>query len=104
MKATPLGNNRYELSSGQIMSNVHGANQCRGEHCGIHRPSNHHMLDWVQAWHFDRMVRVCEHDIGHTDPDSFMGDCAFDCDGCCVPATPDQMLVELLSMKDDLTS
>jgi len=78
---------------------VHSKEDCEGEYCCIHNPSDHHMKDWPTCWRQDRgmMERICPHGIGHPDPD----DIAFKkrvaikykrpsydsgihgCDGCC---------------------
>lgn len=54
--------------------------------CPIHAPSDHHMLSWPQHWRGDRRIieRICEHGVGHTDPDE-QGFGGHGCDGCCVP-------------------
>lgn len=76
---------------------VHPKNKCSGGHCTIHNPSNHRMKDWKMHWRTDRymMERVCEHGVGHPDPDHIeyvrrmKGDVAAEmesihgCDGCC---------------------
>jgi hypothetical protein len=71
--------------------------------CPFHAPSDHHMTTWPIEWRADRMMveRICEHGIGHPDPDTLaynrklekdIGDyigAATDgihgCDGCCAP-------------------
>lgn len=78
----------------QTIHNVHSAFQCEGRACVIHNPSDHVMRDWPHYWREDRalMERICEHGVGHPDPD----DVAFKvslgygseyathgCDGCC---------------------
>ncbi len=87
----------YLTGTNQVVS-VHTENKCAGEHCCIHNPSNHHMKDWPTNWRQDLgiMERMCEHGIGHPDPDAL----AFvrktnpklaealgihGCDGCCCP-------------------
>lgn len=72
---------------------THDESQCSGEYCVIHNPSEHHMREWPLNWRDDKgvMERICEHGIGHPDPD-----CAahneregkaylnvHGCDGCC---------------------
>ena len=85
---------KYETGTGQIV-HVHDKEQCKGNHCCIHNPSDHHMKDWPTNWRSDRylMERICPHGVGHPDPD----DLAFKerqgvdmkyegvhgCDGCC---------------------
>lgn len=84
---------------------VHDRVLCRGDHCCIHNPSNHHMRDWPLHWRADRklMERICEHGVGHPDPD----DMAFKeflglnvktigihgCCGCCDKATYEKYIV-----------
>lgn len=78
-----------------VICNVHLADQCAGEHCIIHNPSDHHMRRWPLVWRGDKGVfeRTCPDGVGHPDPDS----AAFlvrigkgyltnhGCDGCCRP-------------------
>ena len=33
----------YELEGGERLFRVHAADACRGEHCTVHNPSDHHM-------------------------------------------------------------
>jgi hypothetical protein len=50
----------------------HPASACEGNHCCLHNPSDHHMVDWEMNWRPDRgiMERLCpEHGTGHPDPD-----------------------------------
>lgn len=67
--------------------NVHDRDQCCGEFCCIHNPSDHHMRLWPQLWRDDRkmMERACLHGVGHPDPDDRSADRTHGCDGCCVP-------------------
>ncbi len=104
MKAKPLGDNKYELSSGQVLTNVHGATRCHDTYCTIHNPSTHHMLHWVQAWDGEGMVRVCPHGQDHPDPDASAWGwrSAHPCDGCCDFQTPNEMLTDLKAIKRDL--
>lgn len=75
-----------------LLTKVHAPSRCVGEHCWVHDPSDHHMVTWPVRWRDDRRIaeRVCEHGVGHPDPD----DAAFHrrhgrdvtvhgCDGCC---------------------
>jgi hypothetical protein len=90
----------YETGTGQIIRGVHSENLCEGRGCVIHHPSDHHMKDWPTNFRtggaFDikgpHMERICEHGIGHPDPDdyAFLKSQGEDvgthgCDGCCVP-------------------
>lgn len=74
---------------------THGPEACRGRHCVIHNPSDHHMVDWPVVHRLDRQVevghglvltaegleyqdggvytlteRTCPCGVGHGDPDS----------------------------------
>jgi hypothetical protein len=73
---------------------VHSLGDCRGPVCPVHKPTPHHMREWPMIWRGDRRIfeRVCEHGIGHPDPDDqeaklfiqgFM-DGVHGCDGCCM--------------------
>lgn len=68
---------------------------CR-DGCAIHAPTPHHMHleDWPQLMRESTLIeRICEHGIGHPDPDSLAffvknGDDGWGvhgCDGCCAP-------------------
>lgn len=75
------------LVGGQILVGVHSPGVCAGEHCCIHNPSAHHMVEWTQNFREDRgiMERLCEHNVGHPDPDDPSTDTVHGCDGCCSP-------------------
>ncbi len=89
---------KYTTGTGQKIK-VHDRSACAGEFCPIHNPSNHHMKNWPTHWRDDRriMERICEHGIGHPDPDDIAfkkrialksGKKDYDqgihgCDGCC---------------------
>lgn len=76
----------------------HGPEACGGDPCPLHNPSAHHMTTWPLHLREDRpplLERICEHGVGHPDPDS----AAFlnrrspggvwdrhGCDWCCRPA------------------
>lgn len=77
-----------------LLTRVHTPDKCVGRPCVIHHPSNHTMSDWPLMWRSDtkRMERVCEHGVGHDDPDDtyyhreVLGEAnagAHWCDGCC---------------------
>lgn len=86
---------RISFNEGYMM--VHNKELCAGQHCSVHNPSDHHMKTWKQEWRNDRalMERICEHGVGHPDPDHIAyvrrsrGDAAahfeavHGCDGCC---------------------
>jgi hypothetical protein len=76
-----------------VLTNVHDADKCLGEHCTVHNPSDHKMRGWMLTWRGDKGVfeRRCPHGIGHPDPDDAaflksMGRSAWTvhaCDSCC---------------------
>lgn len=85
-----------QLKGGAILQ-THPAEACAGEHCCIHNPSDHPLNTAPMNWRGDRalMERICEHGVGHPDPDDISfkratrGDRFADaeaihgCDGCC---------------------
>ena len=86
---------KYVTGTGQKVW-VHKESECNSEYCCIHNPSDHHMKDWPTHWRQDRMLmeRICEHGVGHPDPDDlkFKESIGLDmktesihgCDGCCI--------------------
>lgn len=82
----------YVDEVGQHLVNVHKLIDCAGP-CPVHRPTDHHMRTWPIVWRGDRGIfeRLCEHGIGHPDPDSMYYSAEFGagdsgihgCDGCC---------------------
>jgi hypothetical protein len=89
--AKSMGMERYKLVGSDRVLLVHPKDKCKGQHCCIHNPSDHHMKEWPQNWRGDRgiMERMCPHGIGHPDPDdpntkSLVGG-VHGCDGCCTP-------------------
>lgn len=83
--------------AGNILSNLktHDASLCKGEHCCVHNPSDHHMRNWPMNWRDDIgvMERICPHGVGHPDPDDAAHNArngrgymtVHGCDGCCQP-------------------
>ena len=85
----------YITGTGQKVL-VHEKEDCEGDNCCIHNPSDHIMKDWPTHWRDDRalMERICKCGVGHPDPD----DLAFKkrqgmdiriegvhgCCGCCI--------------------
>lgn len=76
---------------------VHDESVCKGQYCPFHNPSDHHMVDWPIFIRASTLVeRICEHGVGHPDPDSlayfvrigeeYMG--VHGCDGCCCEKDP----------------
>lgn len=89
---------RFKLGDGRFLL-IHGKKECAGRNCVIHNPSTHPLSKAPLKWREDRgiMERICEHGIGHPDPDDLaykemiLGDhySAFQfgihgCDGCCM--------------------
>ena len=86
---------KFTTGTGQRLL-VHNKDNCKGDNCCVHNPSNHHMKDWPTNWRSDRslMERVCPHGIGHPDPDdlaykllmfkTIAVESIHGCDGCCV--------------------
>jgi len=91
----------WELDNGLVLSGVHSKDNCISKRCAFHNPSNHHMRTWRLHWRDDRQIfeRICEHMIGHPDPDQFEywkemdqeWQAAHGCDGCCQPPKPDRI-------------
>lgn len=76
------------------LTRVHPPEACVGRPCVIHNPSDHSMRDLPLHWRGDRALfeRICEHGVGHPDPDDLhyhvnvAGDTSagvHGCDGCC---------------------
>lgn len=61
---------RVVLSSDQIIM-AHSKKDCKPP-CALHSPSSHPMITWKLVYREDigLLERVCEHGIGHPDPDS----------------------------------
>jgi hypothetical protein len=83
---------------GPTMVRVHSASVCANDpHCCIHNPSVHRLDSAKMNWRADKglMERICEHGIGHPDPDDIahkrrtIGEdyasamAVHGCDGCC---------------------
>lgn len=71
---------------GNKLVEVHEQWHCLGNYCTIHKPSDHNMRGFKQLWRNDTKVmeRVCEHGVGHPDPDEINQDKLHGCDGCCL--------------------
>lgn len=83
------------IQNGQAIR-THGPDCCSGNRCCLHNPSDHHMTTWTLILRDDRnwlAERICEHGIGHPDPDSlaYIQSTGIDdpgvhgCCGCCRP-------------------
>lgn len=85
----------YRLPDGSKLVNVHSPENCAGQVCVIHNPTDHHMVDMHLQWRGDRAIfeRICDHGVGHPDPDQFtfwesidrIDEAVHGCDGCCRP-------------------
>jgi hypothetical protein len=66
----PLGAELFVDDTGRMVF-VHPEARCAGQPCCIHAPSGHPMASWPQRWDDTRRIveRVCEHNVGHPDPD-----------------------------------
>lgn len=87
---------------------VHSVNVCQKDgprRCVIHAPTNHHMRSWTVLFRADRSMlceRLCEHGVGHPDPDDIEwrpeSEAAgvHGCDGCCHPPHQKEKTSEVL--------
>ena len=77
---------------------THADGECALEHCAIHNPSTHPLMDAPLHYRADRGIleRICKHGVGHDDPDDLAyrksvgreADGVHGCCGCC--ATPEE--------------
>jgi len=69
-QAEPVEQDSMTLPNGDVLR-FHPQKQCAGGTCCLHNPSDHHMKEWPLNWRDDRglMERICEHGVGHPDPD-----------------------------------
>lgn len=67
-----MSTNNPALALRNQLYNVHSPQDCYGEHCVFHNPSDHHMITWHANWNpiLKIVVRVCPHRIEHPDPDT----------------------------------
>ena len=86
-----------QLDPDKYVLNTHRKTDCLGPNCAIHNPSDHPLKDAPLNWRADRrlMERICEHGVGHPDPDDLAfkrkmrgdefasGEGVHGCDGCC---------------------
>jgi len=77
--------NTFITGTGQTLSNTHTKDKCANSDCVIHNPSIHNMVGWPTHWRDDEgfMERICEHGVGHPDPDEMNSPLTHGCDGCC---------------------
>jgi hypothetical protein len=65
--------NTYNTGTGQVMSGIHRIDKdCILHGCSVHNPTNHSMVEWPTSFREDTgmMERVCEHGVGHPDPNA----------------------------------
>lgn len=81
---------KWTSDTGQLLYVHKGGRGCFGPACPIHAPSEHPLVNAKRHWRDDRMImeRICDHGIGHPDPDDFriflgLEDGVHGCDGCC---------------------
>ena len=79
------GNPAVQLEHSNVWLKCHLDTACKGEYCTMHKRSDHSMRSFPQQWRWDRgiMERICEHNVGHPDPDDITDDRVHGCDGCC---------------------
>lgn len=85
----------WGITTGPLKVRVHPPTKCAGQHCCVHNPSDHHMVDWPLNFRADRGMseRICPHGVGHPDPDDLGFRSGKDrdvtavhgCDSCCIP-------------------
>lgn len=92
--------NSFTDSIGQTLFKIHlKDDDCDNYGCIIHNPTKHHMSNWPliyrERWGRAYPERICEHGIGHPDPDDmnwyhrYHGEVKayyegiHGCDGCC---------------------
>lgn len=78
----------YITGTGQRITHIHPRVVCAPCACVIHNQSDHTLRTARTHWRADRrfMERICEHGVGHPDPDDPYADPVHGCDGCCMPA------------------
>lgn len=68
----------YPFGNGYWLQ-THGPIKCGnlppkpGNACVLHNPTDHHMREWTLIFRPDKQFlaeRICEHGVGHPDPDS----------------------------------
>lgn len=84
----------WGMQVGEVEYRIHPAGTCDGEFCTFHKPSDHPLKDAPINVRGDTGVieRLCEHGVGHPDPDHIQwridldilrGQNIHGCDGCC---------------------
>lgn len=94
----------FAMETGDLLQ-THGPDQCAGQHCCLHNPSNHPLASGVMKWDAGRnlMVRYCAHGLWHPDADdlaykhratsaAWASQCELHkCDGCCHKSTAERV-------------
>lgn len=88
---------------GELIVRTHREEDCLGPRCAIHNPSDHPLNQAKMVMRADKQMlieRLCEHGVGHPDPDSvdfIVNTLGYDssiavhgCDGCCGTAKNDE--------------
>jgi len=85
----PKGQSLVRLEHSEVILRCHPPSACAGQTCAVHNRSDHPMRSFKQHWRDDRgiMERVCEHGVGHPDPDDLAiregrDSGVHGCDGC----------------------
>lgn len=66
-----LANSRARLSSGQVITNVHGETKCLGEFCPLHKPSDHEFKNLPLVFTGVNMLRELPNGNRVPDPDDY---------------------------------
>lgn len=88
----------FSMEDGNLLK-THGPDQCAGNPCALHNPSDHPLSHAPMKWDHSRnlMIRWCNHGYWHPDPDditfkhrstsaAWAAQCEIHrCDGCCQP-------------------
>ena len=87
---------RTQLEHSNVFLMGHNLRSCIGNYCTLHNRSDHHMRHMPQNWREDAgfMERICEHGVGHPDPDEINPKVVHGCDGCCIDWLDEPILVE----------
>jgi hypothetical protein len=98
---------KYVTGTGQLIRNVHAAENCTGAFCVIHRPCPGPWDGWPTHWRGDAVLwgiqldtwrgfeRICPHRVGHPAVEQLQRghDGIHGCDGCpCSPASCEEIV------------
>lgn len=65
-------NGGIELSSGSLIKNFHEAGSCLGEHCPVHKPSQHEFRNLPLDFDGRHMIRILKDGTIVVDPDDYI--------------------------------